>query len=125
MTRTVKTRGKVCKEILRLLKVLDRLVWLNACFSSLSVPTRISSVATLSAFVSLPMSILLGAISLAAASVSGVAAVLTSKYQKKLTKVMKLVDIVTEIDEREFQVLQDLHLKVINELANVDHKMEL
>ena len=24
-----------------------------------------------------------------------------------------------EIDEREFQVLQELHLKVINELANV------
>ena len=30
-----------------------------------------------------------------------------------------------EIDEREFQVLQELHLKVINELASVDRKMEL
>ena len=30
-----------------------------------------------------------------------------------------------EIDEREFQVLQDLHLKVIIKLSNVDHKMEL
>ena len=29
-----------------------------------------------------------------------------------------------EIDEQEFGMLQDLHLKVINELANVDHKME-
>ena len=55
---------------------------------------------------------------------------------------MKLVDIVTsaiavfetrmskalkngEIDEREFQVLQELHLKVINELANANHKIEL
>ena len=54
---------------------------------------------------------------------------------------MKLVDIVTsaiavfetsiskalnngEIDEREFQVLQELHLKVINELANIDFKVE-
>ena len=25
-----------------------------------------------------------------------------------------------EIDEREFQVLQDLHFKVVNELSNVD-----
>ena len=73
--------------------------------------------------------------------VSGVATVLTKKYQKKLTKVTKLVDIVTspisvfetslskvlnkgEIDEGEFQVLQELHLKVINELSNVDRKME-
>ena len=55
---------------------------------------------------------------------------------------MKLVDIVTsalavfdtslskalnngKIDEQEFQVLQELHLKVINGLANVDRKMEL
>ena len=29
-----------------------------------------------------------------------------------------------EIDEREFGILQALHLKVINELAKVDHKME-
>ena len=67
---------------------------------------------------------------------------LTSKYQKKLTRVAKLVDIVTsaisvfeasvskalnncEIDKREFDILQDLHLKVINELANIDRKMEL
>ena len=27
-------------------------------------------------------------------------------------------------DEREFQVLQELHLKVINKLSNVDCKME-
>ena len=73
--------------------------------------------------------------------VSGVTTALTSEYQMKLIKVTKLVDIVTsavavfetsvsksldngEIDEREFQVLQELHLKVINELVNVDRKME-
>ena len=71
----------------------------------------------------------------------GWATAFTSKYQKKLIEVTKLVDIVTsaifvfetslsmalnngEIDEQEFQVLQELHLKVINELANVNHKME-
>ena len=54
---------------------------------------------------------------------------------------MKLVDIVTSaiavfemsvsnalsngvIDEQEFQVLQELHLTLIKELANVDSKME-
>ena len=55
----------------------------------------ISSVVMLSIFIGLPVSIPLGAVSLAGASVSGVATVLTSKYQKKLTKVTKLVDILT------------------------------
>ena len=57
----------------------------------------ISSVATLSTFIGLPVSILLGVVSLAGVSISGVATVLMirSKYQKKLPKVTKLVDIVT------------------------------
>ena len=50
---------------------------------------------TLSTFISLPVSIPLGVVSLAGASVSGVTTALTSEYQKKLSKVMKLVDMVT------------------------------
>ena len=93
--------------------------------------------ATLSTFISLPVSIPLGAVFLGRASISGAFTVLTKKYQSKLTKVTKWVDIVTsaisvfgtslskalkngEIDEREFQVLQDLHLKVVDESSNVD-----
>ena len=49
---------------------------------------------TLCTFISLPVSIPLGVVSLAGVSVSKVATALTSKYQKKLTKVTKLVDIV-------------------------------
>ena len=97
--------------------------------------------AALSTFISLPLSIPLGAVSLAGASASGMATALTKNYQKKLVKVTKLTDIITsalaifktniskalndgEIDEGEFQMLQTLHLKVINELSNADHKME-
>ena len=76
-------------------KILDRLTWLNACSSSLSIASGISSVATLSTFIGLPVSIPLGAISLAGVSVSGVTTALTEKYQKKLSKVTKLVDIIT------------------------------
>ena len=76
-------------------KILRRLVWLSPCASSLSMATGISSVATLSIFISLPVSVPLGAISLTRASVSGMATGLTKKYQKKLTNVTKLVDIVT------------------------------
>ena len=47
--------------------------------------TGISSVVMLSTFISLPVSIPLGAVALAGVSVSGVAKALTSKYRKKLT----------------------------------------
>ena len=113
---------------------------LNACSSGLSVASGISSVATLSTFIGLPVSITLGAISLAGASVSGVTIALTKKYQKKLSKVMKLTDIVMsaiavfetslsealsngKIDEEEFNVLQTLYIKTLNELSDVDRKM--
>ena len=57
--------------------------------------SRILSVAMLSTFIGLPMSIPLGAVSLAGMSVSGMTTVLTKEYQKKLLNVMKLTDIVT------------------------------
>ena len=50
---------------------------------------------TLSTLIGLPVSIPLGAVSLAGESVSGVATALTRKYQKKLKKVTKLIDILT------------------------------
>ena len=116
------------KKSRKYFKILDRLTWLNACLSSLSVASGISSATTLSTFIGLPMSIPLGAISLAGASVSGVAMVLTRKYQKKLVKVTKLTDTVTsalavfetsvfkvlkdgKIDKLEFSVLQALYYK--------------
>ena len=91
-------------------------------------------------FIGLPVSIPLGAVSLAGASVNGVATVLTKKYQKKLVKVTKLVDIVTlalavfetsvskafndgKINEEESNVFQTLYFKVLNELTGVNCKM--
>ena len=52
---------------------------------------------TLSAFINLPASIPLGAISLAVASISGVTMELAKTCQKKLAKVTKLTDIVTVV----------------------------
>ena len=76
--------------------------------------------------IGLPVSIPFSVVSLAGVSVSGMAMVLTKKYQKKPAKVMKLTDIVTsalavfetsiskalnnrEIDEWEFGMLQTLY----------------
>ena len=121
--------------------ILERLTWLNTCSSSLSVATGILSVAIFSTSIGLPVSIPLGVASLTEAIASGIISALTKKYQKKLTKITKLVDIATsplavfemslskslsngKIDEEEFNKLQTFHLKVLNELTGIDHKME-
>ena len=96
---------------------------------------------TLSMFIGLPGSILLGTVSLTGVSVSGMATMLTMKYQRKLLEVTKLVNIITSplaafktsvskvlnvgrVDEWEFGMLQMIHLEALNELAKIDCKME-
>ena len=122
-------------------KILNRLMWLNACSSGISVATGISSVATFATLVGIPVSIALGAAYMTGANDSGIISVLAKKYQKKLKKATKLIDIVTPalvvfesvisgalkdgiIDEEEFNTLQTLHLETLNELTGVDHRME-
>ena len=102
-------------------KILNRLTWLNACSSGISVATGISSVTTFATFVGLPVSMALGVASMAGAIASGIILVLAKKYQKKLKKVTHLIYIVTPalvvfervisgalkngiIDEEEFKV---------------------
>ena len=93
-----------------------------------------------STFIGLPVSIPIGVAPLAGVIASGIISVLTKKYQKKLVKATKLTDITPalavfemsvskalkngKIDEEEFNVLQTFHLKMMNELMGVDHKME-
>ena len=142
-----KRRGLMAKEQMfkqkyeKYTKILNRLTWLNASSSSLSVATGISSVATFATFIGLPVSISLGAASLTGVIASGIISALTKKYQKKLKKVTKLIDIITPalvvfervvsgalkngvIDEEEFNTLQTLHLETHNELTGVDRAME-
>ena len=122
-------------------KILNRLTWLNTCSSRISVATGISSVATFATFIGIPVSAVLGAASMTGVIASGIISVLTEKYQQKLKKAMKLIDIVTPalvvfervvfgalkngvIDEEEFNTLQTLHLETLNELTGVDYRME-
>ena len=123
-------------------KILNQLMWLNACSSGISKVTRISSVATFATFVRIPVSISLGAASMTGVIASGIISVLAKMYQKKLKKVTKLIDIVTPalvafegvisgalknsiINEEEFNALQMLHLETLNELTGVNCKMEV
>ena len=64
-------------------KILNRLTWLNACSSGISIATGISCVATFATFIGLPVSVVLGAASLTGAIASGIISTLTKKYQKK------------------------------------------
>ena len=122
-------------------KILNRFTWLNASSSGISVATGISSVATFVTFIKLPVSAALGVASMTGAIASGIISVLTKKYQKKLKKVTKLIDIITPalvvfervisgalkngiIDEEKFNTLQTLHLETLNELTGVDCRME-
>ena len=78
---------------------------------------------------------------LTGAIASGIISVLTKKYEKKLKKVTKLIDIITPvlvvfervvsgalkngvIDEEEFNTLQTLHLERLNEFMGIDCHME-
>ena len=109
-------------------KISNRLTWLNACSRGISIATGISSVATFSTFVRLPVSISLGAASLTGVIASGIISTLIKKYQKKLKKVMQLIDIIMRatvvfervisgalkdgvVDEEDFNMLQTLHLE--------------
>ena len=122
-------------------KILNRLTWLNTCSSGISVATGISSVATFATFIRLPVSMALGAASMTGAIASGIISVLAKKYQKKLKKVTRLIDIVTPalvvfekvisgalkndvINEEEFNTLQTLHLETLNELTGVHRRIE-
>ena len=122
-------------------KILNRLTWLNACSSRISIATGISSVATFATFVGLPVSMALGVAFMTGVIANGIISTLTKRYQKKLKKVTKLIDIVTPalvvfervisgalkdgiIDEEEFNTLQTLHLETLNELTGVDRRME-
>ena len=122
-------------------KILNRLTWLNACSSGISIATGISSVATFVTFVGLPVSAALGVASMTGAIASGIISVLTKKHQKKLKKITKLIDIITPalvvfervisdavkdgiINEEEFNPLQTLHLETLNELTGVNHRIE-
>ena len=142
-----KRRGLIAKEktfkkkYKKYNKILNRLTWLNACSSGISIATRISSVATFATFIGIPMSAALGAASMTGAIASGIISVLTKKYQQKLKKVMRLIDIIAPalvifkrvvsgalknsvINEEEFNMLQTLHLETLNKLTGINRRMK-
>ena len=141
-------RGLKAKEVTfkkkyeKYTKILNRLMWLNACSSGISIATGISRAVTFTTFIGILVSAALGAASITGAIASGIISVLTKKYQQKLKKVTKLIDILTPalvvfervvsgslkdgvIDEEEFNTLQTLHLETLNELTGIDCRIKV
>ena len=99
--------------------------------------------ATFATFIRIPVSTALSAASMTGAIASGIISVLTKKYRQKLKKVMHLIDIITPalvvfervvsgalkdsiiINGEEFNTLQTLYLKTLNELTGIDRRMEV
>ena len=61
-------------------------MWLNACLSGISIATGISSVATFTTFIGLPVSIALGAASLTGAIANGIISALPKSTSRNLRK---------------------------------------
>ena len=60
------------KKYKKYTKILNQLMWVNACSSGISIATGISSVATFATFIRLPVSISSGAASLTGVVASGI-----------------------------------------------------
>ena len=142
-----KRRGLINKEVMfkkkykKYNRILNRLMWLNACSSGISIATGISSVATFATFIGIPVSAALVVASMTRDVSSEIISVLTKKYQQKLKKAICLINIITPalvafervgsgalkngiINEEEFNMLQTLHLETLNELTGVEWRME-
>ena len=139
--RLIATEAMSKKKYKKYTKILNRLTWLNACSSGISIATGISSIATFATFIGIPVSTALGAASMTGAIASGIISALTKKYQQKLKKVTCLTDIITPalvvfervvsgalkngvIDGEEFNMLQALHLETLNELTGINCRIE-
>ena len=103
-------------------KILNRLTWLNACSSGISVATGISSVATFATFIGIPVSTALGAASMTGSTAIGKISAPAKKYQKKLKKVMHLIDTTNLIifgkDKKLLRNLQNLAGRNLRQLNN-------
>ena len=87
-----KRRGLINKEVMfkrkykKYNRILNQLMWLNACLSGISIATGISSVAAFATFIRIPVSAALGAASMTGAIASGIISVLTKSIKRNLRK---------------------------------------
>ena len=71
------------KKYKKYTKILNRLKWLNACSSGISIATGISSVVTFATFIRIPVSTALDAASMTGVIASGIISVLTKKVSEE------------------------------------------
>ena len=136
----IKLRDKYSKKYKKYTKSIENLMLANASSSSVAIVSGIGSIATGITVVGIPVSAGLAGIGLVGSVCTGFLTALIKKYQKKLQKIMKLLDTVTsaiavfetniseslknnKIDENEFRMIQGIFFKALNDLSNIDRKM--
>ena len=138
----VKLKEKYSEKYKKYNKILNQLMLLNTGSTAITVSSGIGTIATVITVIGIPVSVGLGGLSLFGSILNGFFMAMIKKYRRKVKKVVKLYDIVLSassvfenkvskalsdgnIDENEFKMLQDLYLKVFNDLSNIDHKMRV
>ena len=136
----IKLKDKFNTKYEKYIKVIERLMLLNAISSSLTIGSSISLIATAATIVGISVSADLGRVALAGSISAGLTTALVKKYPKKTNKVMKLYDIAIsaiavfetsisqalndgKIDLKEFQVLQRTYYNALEKLSSTDRKM--
>jgi hypothetical protein len=121
-------------------KIINRLMILNATASTISVSSGITSITSAATLIGIPISIGLGGLALVGSISTGIITVLIKKYQKKIDRVIKLHDIVTNgtaifentisktlkdqnIDSNEFEMLQNIYYQTLENLSISDKKL--
>ena len=74
------------RGLIKIIKIMKILSWLNACSRGISVATGISSVAMFATFIEIPVSAALGAISMTGVISSGIISVLKKSIKRNLRK---------------------------------------
>ena len=136
----IKLKDKFNTKYEKYIKVIERLMLLNAISSSLTIGSSISLIATAATIVGISVSADLGRVALAGSISAGLTTALVKKYPKKTNKVMKLYDTAIsaiavfetsisqalndgKIDLKEFQVLQRTYYNALEKLSSTDRKM--
>ena len=136
----IKLKDKFNTKYEKYIKVIERLMLLNAISSSLTIGSSISLIATAATIVGISVSADLGRVALAGSISAGLTTALVKKYPKKTNKVMKLYDTAIsaiavfetsisqalndgKIDLKEFQVLQRTYYNALEKLSSTDKKM--
>ena len=136
-----KMRKKFEKKYKRYKKVTNRINMISLSSNFVTTASGLGALATGVTIVGLPVSATLGAIAIGGSFITVGASVLSARYDKKMTKVMNQLALITttlaifergisraladdKIDSTEFESLQNSYYETLDKISQTDKKME-